>query len=255
MKKLLLTLLVGLATILAGTGTTTAQDDGMLIIPVELYACTYNNRQGPDDLDGVIEKWTAWANRNNIDDYAAWTLTPHYYGPNQEFDVIWLGAAKDAVAMGRSQESFLSDDDGLIEDFNEVMDCAAHNGFASINHKAPPGGATPENSILSFSDCKFREGATFSALNAAMAEWSQYLTDAGSNAAIFHWYPAYGGGGEEFDFKWVQANESLADMGADFERFGNGRGFVTRGRLLNHLIDCDSSRVYLTQNRRYVQLR
>jgi hypothetical protein len=47
----------------------------------------------------------------------------------------------------------------------------------------------------------------------------------------------------------------MADLGADYERYGNGRGFETRGRLLGHLIDCDSSRAYLAQSRRFVQLR
>jgi len=255
MKKLILMLLAGFATVVAGTGISTAQDDGMLILPVEMYACSYNDRQGPDDLDDVIGKFNSWADSKNIDSYSAWTLTPYYFSPNQEFDVIWLGAAKNAAAMGRAQDTYLSDNDGLMDDFNEVWDCGAHIGFASINHKAPPGGETPEGGVLSFADCTFHEGATFTALNAAMQEWSQYLTDAGSNAAIFHWYPAYGGGAEEFDFKWVTAHESLADMGADFERYTNDRGFVTRGRLLNHLIDCDANRVYLTQSRRYVQLR
>ena len=35
-----------------------------------------------------------------VDDYAAWTLTKSYYGPEQEFDVIWLGAWTDGNAMG-----------------------------------------------------------------------------------------------------------------------------------------------------------
>ncbi len=88
-----------------------------------------------------------------------------------------------------------------------------------------------------------------------MAEWTQYLSDEGSTSGIWHWYPAYGGGGEEFDFKWLQAYEDLADLGADYDRHGTVGGFATRGRLLGHLIDCDSTRAYLAQSRRYVQLR
>lgn len=109
--------------------------------------------------------------------------------------------------------------------------------------------------MLSFSDCTFREGATFEALSSAMAEWSEYWAGAGSTAGIWHWYPVYGGGGEEFDFKWLEAHANLEEVGADYERFGNGGGFVTSNRLLAHLIECDSSRVYLAQSRRFVQLR
>ena len=42
---------------------------------------------------------------NGTDSYAAWTLTPDYYGPNQEFDVIWMGAAQNAIAMGEGHDA------------------------------------------------------------------------------------------------------------------------------------------------------
>ncbi len=255
MKKILLSTFFASLVFFVGSGGVSAQDDGMLIIPVELYTCTYNNRQGPDNLDRVVDKWNAWADRNAGDDYAAWTLTPYYFGPEQEFDVIWMGAGKNAVALGRAQDLYLAKDEGLAEDFEEVLDCDGHSNFASVNYKAPPEGATPANSVLTFSDCKYSEGATFSAVSAAMDEWSQYLSDEGSTTGIWHWYPAYGGGGEEFDFKWLQAFEDFEGLGADYDRYATGGGFRTRGRLLNHLIDCDSSRAYLAQSRRFVQLR
>lgn len=255
MKKILISTVVASLVFLAGSGAASAQDDGMLVIPVELFTCTYNNRQDPDDLDRVIDKWNDWADGIGLDDYAAWTLTPYYYGPEQEFDMIWLGAGKDAVALGAAQDSYLANNEGLQDDFEEVISCDAHSNFASINFKAPPEGATPANSVLTFSDCKYKEGATFESLSTAMAEWSQYLSDAGSIAGIWHWYPAYGGGGEEFSFKWLEAYANLADLGADYERYGNGGGFATYGRLMGHLIECDSSRAYLAQSRRYVQLR
>jgi hypothetical protein len=157
--------------------------------------------------------------------------------------------------LGKAQDDYNANDEGLIDDFAEVLDCDSHSNFASVSYKAPPEGATPASSVLTFSDCKYREGATFSAVSAAMAEWSQHLSDEGSTSGIWHWYPAYGGGGEEFDFKWLQAHENFADLGADYDRYATGGGFVTRGRLLGHLIDCDSSRAYVAQSRRFVQLR
>lgn len=255
MKKLLISTLITSVVFFTGTGTASAQDDGFVVIPAELYACSYNERRGADDLDKVIAKWNAWADRNAIDSYAAWTLVPYYFGEEQDFDVLWLGAGKDAVALGRAQDLYLANNGGLDEEFEEVVTCNAHNNFASLNYKAPPEGMTPRNSVLTFSDCKFRDGATFQALGAAMAEWSKYLSDQGSTAAIFHWYPVYGGGGEEFDFKWLEVFTNLEDLGSDYERYGNGGGFMTYNRLLAHLIECDSSRAYLAQNRRYVQLR
>ena len=240
---------------LAGPLNVVAQDDGMLIIPVELFTCNYNDGKGPDDLDKVIAKWNKWADKNGIDDYAAWTLTPYYFSPEQEFDIIWLGAGKDAVALGKAQDSYIAEDAGLHEAFNEVLSCDAHLNFASINFKAAPQGDTPSNSVLTFSDCSYKDGATFDALGDAMGKWSQHLSEGGSKATIFHWYPVYGGGKEEFDFKWLEAHENFATLGADYERYGNGRGFETKRVLLNHLISCDSRRAYVAQSRRYVQLR
>jgi len=241
--------------LLAGPGAVSAQDDAMRVIPVELFACSYNDKKGPDDLDKVIDKWNSWADKTGMEDYAAWTLTPYYFGPEQEFDVIWLGAGKDAVALGKAQDAYLAENVGLHGDFNNVLTCTSHSNFASINFKASPKGTTPANSILTFSDCKLKEGASFPAVSAAMGEWSQYLTEAGSTAAIWHWYPAYGGGSEEFSFKSIRAYKNFTDLGADYEIYGNGGGYVTNGRLLGHLISCDSNRAYVAQSRRYVQLR
>ena len=190
MKKILLSTFFSSLVFLVGSGGVSAQDDGMVIIPVELFTCTYNDRQGPNNLDRVIDNWNAWADNNGTDEYAAWTLTPYYFGPNQEFDMIWMGAGKTAVALGQAQDDYAANDVGLIDDFAEVLDCDSHSNFASVNYKAPPEGATPASSVLTFSDCKYREGATFSAVSAAMAEWSQHLSDEGSVTGIWHWYPA-----------------------------------------------------------------
>lgn len=255
-KTLIMACVTGLV-FLAGSSTVAAQDDGMLVIPTELYACAYKEGKGPSDLDPWIDKWNAWADKKKIVDYAAWTLTPFYYGAgvSEGIDVIWLGAAKNAIALGKAQDMWVTDNGGLSDELDEMMTCAGHASFASLNYKPAPGGKTPKNSVLTFSDCSYVEGATFSAMNAAMSEWSQHLSDAGSSATIFHWYPVYGGGGEDFDFKWIEAHENLADLGADFEIFGNGAGFVTYGRLLNHIVECDASRAYLAENHRYVKLR
>ncbi|MGI9323715.1 MAG: hypothetical protein ACR2PZ_00740 [Pseudomonadales bacterium] len=257
MNKIVLTAFVACVVFMAGSGTAVAQDDGMKVIPVELIACTYNDRKGPADLDRWVDKWTAWADRNDIDYYAAWTLTPFYYGPGQNsgFDFVWMGAAKNAVVLGEGNAAYIATNDGLQDELGEIATCGSRANFASINFKAPPADNPPDGAVLTMSDCSFESGATFAALGTAMEEWSQYMSSAGSDAGYFHWYPQYGGGGETFDFKWMTAHASLADLGADYEVIGNGRGFETRGRLLNHLVDCDSARAYLAENRRFTQLR
>lgn len=255
MKRMLISALVTSVMLVIGTGPVSAQDDGMKVIPVEMFTCKYKERKDADDLENFVKRWNAWMDSIGNDSYAAWTLTPYYYGPDQDFDIIWLGAGKDAVSLGEAQDKWITNPNGLNDLVNDVFTCDSHSNFASINFKAPPGGTTPATSILTFSDCSYKDGASFTALGAAMAQWADYQTNAGSTAGIWHWYPAYGGGGEKFSFKWLEAYANLADLGGDYERYGNGRGFVTNGRLLSHLIDCDSSRAYIAQSRRYVQLR
>ena len=255
MKKTIISGLSLALVLLASAGTASAQDDDMLVIPVEIYACKYNDGKGPTDLDAVVDKWNAWADKQKEQSYAAWTLTPFYFGQEQDFDVIWLGAGKDGAALGRAQDNYLANDEGLVEAFTGVISCRAHTSMASINHKAPPKGATPKDSFMTFSDCSYKDGASFRGLNTAMDEWEGHLKAAGSKAGIWHWYPWNGGGDEDFDFKWIEAHASLADMGGDFDDYGNGRGFETAGKLFGHMIDCDSNRVYVAKSRRHVQLR
>jgi hypothetical protein len=91
--------------------------------PVEIFACSYNDGKGPADLDAAVDKWNAWADKQGLDDYSAWTLVPYYAGPEQEFDVIWLGAAPSAKALGRAQDTWLAtggkvQDGGGSEEFD-----------------------------------------------------------------------------------------------------------------------------------------
>lgn len=241
---------------IGGSGAVLAEDESSFkVVPVELFVCTYHEGKGSSDLDKAINAWNKWADKQGWDNYAAWTLTPYYYGPEQDFDLLWLGAGKDAVALGKAQDAYLGENAGLRAGFNEVVSCSAHVNYASVQYKAPPKGATPGDSVLTFSDCKFKEGSTFEALGTAMGEWSKHLADGGSTAGIWHWYPVYGGGGEELDFKWLEGFRNFEELGGDFERMGNGGGYKVSGELFGDLLDCDSSRAYLAKNRRHAQLR
>lgn len=254
MKVVLKSIVAGLV-VIAAVSTTYADNHSIQVVPVELFTCNFHEGKGPGDLDAVIDQWNDWADKSRIDDYAAWTLTPFYFGPEQTFDVIWLGAGKNGVALGKAQDLYNAEDAGLHAAFNEVLSCDAHVNFASIAYKLPPKNKTPSDSVLTFSDCTVKEGTSFAALGAAAREWAQYLTEAGSDTPIWHWWPAFGGGGEEFSFKWLEAHDNLEDLGADYDRYGNGGGYMVNNRLFSHMLSCDSSRAYLAKNRRYAQLR
>jgi hypothetical protein len=247
---------------LLGIGNAIAQDQtdqtelASKIVATEVYACTYRDGRGPGDLDDASDAWNAWADERGVDDYAAWTLTPYHYGPNQDFDVIWLGAWTDGNAMGAGVDLLLAEGGDELANFNETMICNNHITAGSINYKLPDGGTPAASSVITFSNCDIEEGRTYQEVVDATQAWADILTDAGSQAAIYHWFTIYGGGGDdEPDFIRLTAYPNHTELGADFERLTNGELFRNSNALFGGLVSCDVARVYNAQGRRAAQLR
>ena len=176
-------------------------DEANVATPVEMFACKYNEGKGPADLDAATKKWNAWADKNGVDDYSAWTLVPYYSGPDQDFDVIWLGGSDNAKTLGRVQDAWLATGSKEAEGFAEVVSCDVHAAYAVLRMKKPPKRDNPSNILISFSDCNTAEGTSFDDLYMPLIEWGKYKGDNGSTAAMWEFFPSFGGGGEEFDFK------------------------------------------------------
>ena len=62
-------------------------------------------------------------------------------------------------------------------------------------------------------------------------------------------FPSYGGGGEEFVFKFISAWQNLEEQGEDYDQYSES-GWMKADELFAGKLDCDSSRVYLGTNRR-----
>jgi hypothetical protein len=254
MKKILIALATGSLVIAAGCNNGVAQDEEKAsepTVPVELYACTYNEGMGPADLDAATAKWNAWADERGVNDYSAWTLTKFYSGPEQEFDVIWLGVSPTAKALGAGQDDYLANGTEIEAGFAKVLTCDAHINFAAVEFKAPPEREEPsDNIVISFSDCNIAEGKSFDDdVAPAIRAWAEYRTETGSEAGRWVLFPAYGGGGEEFDYKSVTAHQNHEEKGADWDSYAAG-GFKKAGELFRGVSNCDSSRVYNATNRR-----
>lgn len=225
------------------------------VLPVHLYACSYNDGQGPADLDKVITRWSKYADDTGLEGYAAWTLTPYHFGPEQEFDVIWMGAYTDGNAMGKGTDSWLADGGELRAAFNKVVDCDAHIGLASAMYKAPADSATPEAGLITMMDCKLNEGREYEEIRDAEMAWTEHLASSGSKAGYWHWFPMFGGGDADYDYKVVLAYPNFAEIGADFERMYNGGGREVSEETFGDIDECDDARVYVVNNRRMAQLR
>lgn len=254
MKRFLMYAATGGLVLGAGWGTSVADQHEAAeapdpAVPVELYACKYNEGKGSADMDMATANWNAWADGRGLDDYSAWTLTPFYYGPSQEFDIIWLGVSPNAKAMGAAQDDWIATGGAIQAQFDAVANCDAHGNFAALNYKQPPERDNPESVVLTFSDCNIADGKTFGDLDPALRAWADYRAGHGSEAGMWVLFPAYGGGGEEFDFKWVTGYQNLASNGADWDQYSES-GWQKAEELFTGLLECDSSRVYIAQNRR-----
>ena len=251
MKRILIMLATGSFVLAAGCSKGVAQNEEEApdpAVPVELYACTYNEGMGPADLDAVTAKWNAWADDRGLNDYTAWTLTKFYSGPDQDFDFIWLGVSPTAKAMGAAQDDWLATGGEVAAEFDKVGPCNAHGNFAAVNFKEPPDREEPSsNIVLSFSDCNIADGKNFGDdVAPAIAAWAEFRTGHGSEAGYWVLFPVYGGGGEEFDFKWVVGHTNHEAQGADWDQYN----VELAVELFDGVLDCDSSRVYNATNRR-----
>jgi len=216
------------------------------IFPVEVYTCNFNDGKGQADLDRWVTKWNAWVDEDP-EPYSAWTLAPFYFGEEQDFDFIWLGTSPDAAALGRAYDKYLAEP-SLNAEFEQFAHCGSHSNFATMRVKEPPNDKA-KSFILSFSDCKIAEGKSFDDVEPALAAWSEYRTGHGSQSGMWVLWPAYGGGGADFDFKFVASHRSLALLGADYDQYGK-EGYKKADELFDGLLDCDDARSYIATERR-----
>ena len=240
----------------AGPGLAQVSADGMgKVLPVEIYTCKYKEGQGSAELDSVIASWNQFEDDSKTATYAGYLLTPFFYGPEQDFDIIWLGAFKDGNAMGANLQNWISKGGEVQAAFDKVIDCDAHSGYASAMYKAPAAGSTPGSGFVTMMDCKLNEGHEYADIKAAELKWAEHLGKSKSKAGYYHWMPVFGGGDAEFDYKVVNAYASFTDIGADFEQNANGGGRELSREIFGDIDECDDARVYVSKSIREAKIR
>ncbi len=253
MKKILSVLVSGALMMSFGVAVADSHEgdaeEANVAFPMESYACTYNDGKGPADLDAATDKFNAWADKQGIDDYSAWTLVPFYSGPEQEFDVLWFGASEKAKALGRVQDVWLATGSEESAAFAAVMTCDAHGAFSALTMKQAPERDDESNFVATFSDCNVAEGTTFDDLYLPLQEWGEYKAEHGSTAGHWVFFPSFGGGNEDYDFKWVTTADNFESLGSDWDQF-NESGWQKANELFRGKLSCDSSRAYVVTPRR-----
>jgi hypothetical protein len=241
------------ATMVFVSGVAIAQEEQEMpnFAPVETYTCNYKEGMGSDDLDGAIDTWNAWMDDEGMTNYFAATLVPAYYGP-ETFDFGWLGFYPTGSEMGAGTDHYLANGGEHRANFAAVADCDTHSGFASTRVKeAYDDGEENDGSfVLTFTDCTITTDGDEDILG-AIGEWNAYKTESGYKHSAFVWFPVYGGGGAEFDFKMLQGYDDFSALGEDWERIAKG-DYVKAGEFNPDLYECDDARVYLGTVRREI---
>lgn len=234
------------ATLFVVSGGAYAQEEeteGPNFYPVETLTCNYNEGMGPEDLDKATEAWNKFSDKKGVTDYWAATVTPYYYGA-ETFDVGWLGAWPSGESMGTGTDRWLAEGGEYATKFAAVVTCDTHSNFATAMIKEPTEGRSPDNIVITFSDCNISEGKTFAEVWDKTKAWANYLQEMGYENGTWILFPVFGGGGAEFDFKLVDGFDNYTALGEYYDLYGNGGGYQKHGELVGELYECDDSRVY-----------
>jgi len=246
MKKILTAAASALMFLFVSGGAALAQDEesNMEFVPVEAYACNFNDGKGPADLAAVTKEWNAWMDKEGQTSYFAATIWPNY--GERAFDVGWLGAWSDGRAMGAGTDHFMSAGRELGAKFDEVVDCGSHTQFASVRVRdsQPSDDDSDTSFVLQFSNCSFEEGATMEQLSAAQKEWNAYADEYGIVGGAWMFFPVWGESADaDYDFKSVSSTGDYTTLGSNWALFAEGH-YKKSNELFDDILDCDSPRVY-----------
>jgi len=239
MSKLPL-LVFGLLAVLA-TGTPAVQAaDQVAGRPVDYLACNFREGKSMADLNPLLEKFRAYANKNDTG-YSAWLLTPEYRS-DADYDIAWMGSWPSGVAFGVSMEKWHSTGKQLAGEFAQVVDCGPRVMAMSRPINAPDG--TPEDGILLLYACTLNDGKTLKDAYRAHLDFGQWMKANGSLAVSWMFTPAAGAGDSDVDYYHAAAFYRYSDMGDTMELFVNRGGAEMRAKAIDPVASCRTPNVY-----------
>ncbi len=210
---------------------------------VHARTCNFNDRQDMGDLERVIDDWNEWADNRGISNYLALTMTPNFHGA-ETFDVGWIGVSQGGEALGEAFDMWAAEGGDLAERFAEVVTCDTHGMFLSVESKPASNPEPPDNVVVAFHDCKMTKGTSSGQFWQALGAWTEYMTENGYPQGQWIWYPAFGGGDVDYDFKMVQGFENHAAVGKSFDLWMQHQSWRSFEVIMEPVVECDDARVY-----------
>lgn len=229
-------------TLLLGSAISIAQDGPPEFRPVELWACNYNERKDADDFARAMRLMVAGTGEEK---YAAYKLTPNFRGPNQDFDFIYIGVWENGTTMGRDMTNYAENGAAAIAAWDEAVNCPISGLFASYRIQAiEDGGDGAGRFMLTVSDCKVNHGNNAGQAIGALQRYNDYRVANGMTIPTFAWFPAFGGGDADFDFKLVEAYSGPQHFGDAWQWFTDHAAYDVLDDMMDGIVDCDEARVY-----------
>lgn len=242
MKRSFLAAAVAACTLFMGMGPSFAQDEGVpQFRPVELWACSYRDGKDESDFDDVLEDLVEAV---GDDVYAAFRLAPVFRGPDQAFDFIYLGVWESGASMGSDMAGYAETMGDVNEAWDETVDCPASIMFASLRIQDDAGDDGPGNFMLTVSDCSLGHGMSNGQALGALTRFNDYRVANGSTVGTIVWFPVYGGGGADFNFKLAHVYSGAQHFGDSFQWFVDNQAYLVQEDMMSGVVSCDVPRVY-----------
>ena len=247
MKKIILTITLFISSI-----STALADDHLTTYAMEALQCDFAERKDMDDVMDVLEGWKELADDNSWP-YSAWTLTPLYYSESDTpFDFGWMGYTQNMQELGKVQDSFAEVAQETFAKWQKTTDCAGQSLFRVIEARAPQSAFYQDQvAYMSISSCSIIDGKSSDDLAENDKVWNKYNDENGFTGGVYRWWPAVGAPTDlDFDFYLAIGYESV-------EQLGRARD-IRMSRMMDGtrpegILDCDTPRVYTTQNIRLAE--
>lgn len=207
-----------------------------------MWVCSYRDGKDQGDMDNAFEEFVE---ATADDAYAGYRLVPSYVTGEQAFDFIYLGVWESGSMMGRDLADYAAKGDDADEAWDEVADCPASLMYGSIRiQQNDDADAGTGDFMLSISDCKVGHGVSNGQALGALRRFNDYRVANGSSVGTIAWFPIYGGGGVEFDFKLAQVYSGPQHFGDSFQWNVDNQAYLVREDMLDGVVSCDVPRLY-----------
>jgi len=246
MKRLLLAATTAACTLFMGTGLSIAQDGPPQFAPLELWACNYRDGKDQSDFQPVLDDLAEFAGDTRS---AIRILAPYLTGPQQAMDFIYIETWADGSTMGRDVGNYLENGSAIDEAWEDTVECSASSLYGRLSINQPSAGPDGnDNFVLTVSDCKVAHGRSSGQAIGAFQRFSEYRVANGSDVIELLWFPVYGGGGAEYNFKQVHVYNDYQHLGDSFQWFVDNQAYLVNQEMTDGLVSCDAARVYLGNN-------